>query len=265
MGEMIFRPLIEDMTWSYSRIKTFNDCPYRFFLKYIHEPKVPEIDQFYSSYGSFMHKIIERYYKHELSKEDMTMVFLSGFHENVKGMRPPVGVVEKYIRCGVDYLNSFSPFRFNMIDVERVVYFEINGIKMTGVLDYIGELDGEYYIVDNKSRNLSKRSSRAKPTAKDRELDDMLRQLYLYSAYVRQEYGKFPKALCFNCFRSNTFIEEPFNMDAYEATIRWVEEKIEEIKDTEDFEPNIEFFPCLYICGVHNDCVYADSLRDRRK
>jgi len=29
IGDVSYLPLIEDMVWSYSRIKTFEDCPYR--------------------------------------------------------------------------------------------------------------------------------------------------------------------------------------------------------------------------------------------
>ena len=72
MGEISYRPLIEDMTWSFSRIECFNDCPYRWFLKYIKRYK--ETPQFYSSYGSFMHKLIEQFYKGELTKEEIEEV-----------------------------------------------------------------------------------------------------------------------------------------------------------------------------------------------
>lgn len=69
MGNMCYKPLIDDMTWSYSRIEAFNDCPYRFFLRYIKRHK--ETDKFYASFGSFMHKLLEQYYKGELKQEDM--------------------------------------------------------------------------------------------------------------------------------------------------------------------------------------------------
>ena len=29
MSDMVYRELIKDMTWSFSRIECFNDCPYR--------------------------------------------------------------------------------------------------------------------------------------------------------------------------------------------------------------------------------------------
>lgn len=263
MGEVSYLPLIEDMVWSYSRIESYDDCPYRFFLKYI--SKCTDTDKFYATYGSFMHKLIEKYYKGELSKDEMLTEFLTGFSSNVKGVRPPENTVQKYIKCGAEYLRSFQPFKYKMIDVEKRVDFDIDGLRFIGYIDYLGEDCGEYYIVDNKSRDLKPRSNRTKPTAKDRELDSMLKQLYIYSAAVKQEYGKFPKALCFNCFRTGVFIEEPFREDAYVEAINWAKNKVEEIKATDDFYPNREFFSCYYICGVSDDCIYDQVAREERR
>lgn len=254
MGETLYRPLIEDMTWSYSRIECFNDCPYRFFLKYI--KKCEETPQFYASYGSFMHKLLEKYYKNELNKEEMQTKFLFDFSKEVQGPRPQESTVRKYIDLGLRYLEQFRPFPFNMIDVEKKVEFKIHGKPFIGFIDYLGEKDGELYIVDNKSRELKPRSKRATPTVKDRELDEMLKQLYIYSAAIKEEYGKFPKSLCFNCFKNQTFIEEPFNMAAYERAIQWALSEIESIESAEDFYPSIDYFGCYYICGVHDDCCY---------
>lgn len=263
MGEVSYLPLIEDMVWSYSRIESFNDCPYRFFLKYI--SKCKDADKFYASYGSFMHKLIENYYRGILSKDEMLTEFLTGFSKNVKGTRPQESTVQKYIRCGVEYLKGFQPFKYPMVEVEKRVEFEIEGLKFVGYIDYLGEENGEYYIIDNKSRDLKPRSNRDKPTVKDKELDSMLKQLYIYSVAVKQEYGKFPKALCFNCFKSGVFIEEPFREEAYNEAISWVKRSVADIKSTDDFYPNREFFSCFYICGVSDDCVYDQMAREERR
>lgn len=254
MGEISYRPLIEDMLWSYSRIECFNDCPYRWFLKYI--KKCEETPQFYSSYGSFMHKLIEQFYRGELTKEEMQTKFLFDFSKEVQGIRPQEGTVKKYIECGLQYLKRFEPFPYTMLGVEKKVNFEIGDIPFVGFIDYLGEKDNELYIVDNKSRDLKPRSGKKQPTVKDRELDEMLRQLYIYSAAVKQEYGKFPKALCFNCFKAGTFIEEPFNEKAYNEAIEWANKNIEDIKNADDFYPNVEFLSCYYICGVSDECCY---------
>lgn len=256
MSEMIYRPLIEDMTWSYSRIKCFEDCPYRFYLKYISGCK--EAPQFYASYGSFMHKLIEEFYKGIITKEEMLTKFLFGFQENVIGRRPQQSTVEKYIQLGIEYLKGFTPFPYNMVAVEKKVEFELGGKKFIGFIDYLGKKDGEYYIVDNKSRELKPRSGRKKPTVKDQELDEMLKQLYLYAAAIKQEYGKFPKALCFNCFKNRVFIEEPFSEKKFSETVEWFLKTIDNIADENEFLPYLDFFSCNYICGVNNDCCYYE-------
>lgn len=256
MSEMIYRPLIEDMTWSYSRIKCFEDCPYRFYLKYISGCK--EAPQFYASYGSFMHKLIEEFYKGIITKEEMLTKFLFGFQENVLGRRPQQSTVEKYIQLGIEYLKGFSPFPYNMVAVEKKVEFELRGKKFIGFIDYLGEKDGEYYIIDNKSRELKPRSGRKKPTVKDQELDEMLKQLYLYAAAVKQEYGKYPKALCFNCFKNQVFIEEPFSEEKFSETVEWFLKTIDDIADENDFLPYFDFFGCNYICGVNGECCYYE-------
>lgn len=253
---MIYRPLIEDMTWSYSRIKCFEDCPYRFYLKHISGCK--EVPQFYASYGSFMHKLIEEFYRGNLTKEEMLTKFLFDFQTEVQGERPKESTVSKYIQCGVEYLRGFSPFPYTMVDVEKKVTFEIGGKKFIGFIDYLGEKDGEYYIVDNKSRELKPRSKRAKPTVKDQELDEMLKQLYLYSAAVKQEYGKFPKALCFNCFKNGVFIEEPFSEKVFSETVEWFLKTIDDIADENDFLPYLDYFSCKNICGVKDECCYYE-------
>ena len=254
--------IADGFVWSYSRIECFCDCPYRFFLKYF--AGVKEKPLFYSSYGSFIHKLIEQYYKGTLTKDEMVTRFLMDFSKEVRGTRPQESTVTKYIQCGCEYLRSFQPFRFNMIDVEKRVEFNIDGIPFVGFIDYLGEEDGELVIVDNKSRDLKPRSKRAKPTLKDQELDSMLKQLYIYSAAVKQEYGKFPKLLCFNCFRTGTFIEEPFNEDAYNAAIEWAKKQVEDIKDADDFYPQIDYFSCNFICGVDKECEYYESYKSQR-
>lgn len=248
---------MEDMTWSYSRVASFDSCPYAWFLGYIKH--VEEEPQFYSSYGSFVHKLLEQYYNGELTKDQLAPTFLFGFKQEVKGDRPSEAIVEKYIKRGLEYFDKFVPFPYNMVAVEKEVKFEIDGLSFIGYIDFLGEKDGEFVIIDHKSRDLKPRSKRSKPTENDKLIDKMLRQLYLYSTSVKNEYGKFPVKLCFNCYKAGTFIEEPFNMDAYNEAVEWAKRHIELIKDTEKFPPNIDFFNCKYLCGYGKECCYWEN------
>jgi len=257
LADISYRPLIDDMVWSYSRIACYQQCGYKWFCKYIRGER--EAPRFYTSYGSFLHKLIESYYRGSLKKSDMKMKFLTDFSTEVQGARPSEKIVQSYIEKGIAYLESFEPFPYNMIDVEMEVKYEINGIPFIGYIDYLGEKDGELYIVDNKSRDLKPRSTRKKPTKKDEELDEMLVQLYLYAAAVEQIYGKFPKSLCFNCFKSGVFIEEPFVREKYDEAIKWALDMIGEIKEDENFRPSVEYFGCIHLCGLTSDCEYWNN------
>ena len=217
---------------------------------------------YYSSYGSFMHKLIERYYKGEINREQMKVEFLTGFSKEVRGDRPSEKVVSSYISDGQKFIDTFVDIPYNILDVEKRLEFSICGKKWVGVIDIIGEKDGELYIIDNKSRALKPRSKRKKPTGNDRDLDEMLKQLYVYAAAVEQAYGKLPKALCFNCFRNNTFIEEPFDADIYESVISEFTNMINRIEgsELEDFYPRIDYFYCNYLCGFSHECEYCSNI-----
>ena len=254
MGEISYRPLVESMTWSYSRLSCFDDCPYKFFLKYIRREE--ELPKFYSSYGKFIHSLLERFYKGELTKEEMQLRYLLDFQKEVVGSRPQASTVEKFIKQGSDYLETFSPLPYRMIAVEDKVDFTFAGLPFVGIIDYVGEQDGKIYLVDNKSRELKPRSKRKTPTVKDKELDEMLRQLYIYSEAVFQKYGKYPDYLCFNCYRNGAFIQEPFDKKMYDATVDWVRSRYETIADEEEFPPYVEFFACSQICGFSDECCY---------
>lgn len=227
------------------------------FLKYI--SKCQDEPMFYASYGSFIHKIIELYYKGVITKDQMLTKFLTEFSSEVKGDRPSANIVQSYIKSGIDYFTGFSPFEYDPVAVEKKISFDINGYNFVGYIDFLGLKNGEYYIVDNKSRNLKQRSKRKNPTLKDQELDDMLKQLYLYSAGVYQEFGTYPKALCFNCFKNKTFIKEQFDINAYHKALDWAKESIEKIKTAEEFAPKCDYFYCKYLCGVNSSCCYYDE------
>lgn len=256
MGDMIYRPLIEGMTWSYSRLHSFEQCKYGWFLRYIHGTEKEE--KFYASYGTFIHKLIELYYRGIFTASELKDAFVSGFSGNVIGTRPSDSIVTKHIAAGIRYFKNFRPVPFHVLEVEKKIRFEIDRIPMVAIIDILGEENGELVIVDNKSRDLKPRSHRGKPTAQDRTLDEMLRQLYIYAGAVKSEYGKFPSALCFNCFKTGVFIREPFQKERYDEAVRWAKERIEEIKSEEDFNPNPEYFFCKFLCDVSYDCIYKD-------
>lgn len=256
MGDVIYRPLIEGMTWSYSRAHSFEQCKYGWFLKYIHKTKGQ--DRFYTSYGSFVHRLIEWFHRGLFTASELLDIFISDFSSSVKGDRPKDSIVEKYIKAGTAYFKTLKPYPFKIIAVEEKIRFNIDGIPVVAVIDAIGEENGELIVIDNKSRDLKPRSNRERPTVNDKTLDEMLRQLYIYAGAVKFKYGKFPTKLCFNCFKNKTFIEEPFIESKYLEAIQWFKDRVEEIKSEEDFNPTLDYFFCKYLCDVNYNCIYNE-------
>lgn len=258
MGESIYKPLIDAMQWSYSRLKSFEQCRYAWYLKYLYG--LQEKPNFYASYGSFVHKLIEKYYRDEISHQDLFTAFLVGFPFEVKGRRPKQNIVEKYLNAGASYFKNFRPFPFQKISVEEKIGFSIGSKNFIGFIDLVGEKDGDLIIIDHKSRDLKPRGHGTKPTAKDAELDEFLKQLYLYSVGIEQKYGRLPKKLCFNCFKCGNFIEEDFDCGAYGAAKEWALETISKIETTEDFYPNLDWFYCTNLCGFRDNCCYYELI-----
>ena len=194
-----------------------------------------------------------------IPKEQLQETYLSGFRENVTG-RPPSGkVFNSYFFDGLRYLESFEPFPYKTEATEVKAEFDIDGIPLVGFIDYVGRAeDGSLVIVDNKSRALKSRSKRDKPTKTDLELDKYLTQLYLYSEAVKKLYGVFPKTLCFNCFRTNMLIREPFRKEAYDNAVGWFKGVVSDAANADKFPPSAEWFKCRFLCDCRDACVYYD-------
>ena len=254
MGEIHYAPVIQDMVWSYSRIQCFEECPYRWFLKYICGLKGKE--QFFASYGSFMHKLIERHYTEGKTPAQLSDLYLCGFQNQVRGDAPNSRVFGSYFMSGLEYLRNFTPFPYRPLAVEGRVDFRLGGLPFVGYIDFLGERDGELYLVDNKSRNLKPRSSRPKPTKTDAELDEYLRQLYLYSIPVKEMFHQYPARLEFNCFRTRQLISEPFREEELERAKQWASDRISKIANNNDWPPKMDFWKCKHICAFHDECEY---------
>lgn len=254
MSDSIYAPLVRDMTWSYSRVKTYENCPYKFYLRYILGRKPSRA--FFAEYGSFVHSLLERYYKGEIRRQDLPAEYLIGFSDAVTSKAMSGKVFNSYFNDGLRYFREFVPVEGGIVKTEGKVDGEIDGIRFTGVVDLTVD-DGEnLMIVDHKSRALKPRSKRAKPTKSDEELDEMLIQLYLYVPLIEKTYWRVPKTLAFNCFRTGTLIKEPFDNGKFESAKAWLKNGVEKIATDSDFDPEPEYFKCHNLCEMCEHCEY---------
>lgn len=216
---------------------------------------------FFSDYGLFMHEIIAEYLSGGLRRDELAGYYLANFKSRVSAAAPNPGIFSSYFEQGLSYLKSVEPLEVRPLAVEQEVCFSVDGVPFTGFIDCVAESDSGLVVIDHKSRALKPRSKRKKPTQMDRELDDYLRQLYLYSVAVRDLYGEYPEELRFNCFRTNTVIRERFREDALERTKVWALGSIRKIEKNKEWPPDMDYWKCRYLCGHKEHCEYFQSNR----
>lgn len=259
-NDIIYKPLIDDMTWSYSRLSSYESCPYMWKLTYIDE--IPKEDMFYTKYGSLMHEILQEFLNGK-DESQLKTDFVIGFTELAQGGiygKPKINVINNYLTTGLEFLNNGLPQFAQEIEnaeikcVEKRFYFKIKEIKFVGICDLVIEKDNKLILIDHKSHNLKQKSGRKKPTVADGELDKYLRQLYLYSQPLYEAYGRYPEELWFNCFRTGTIVKERFNEKAFEESCKWAKNLVDKISNDNEFEENYSYFFCNYICDKHESC-----------
>ena len=265
MNGVNYEPLLRSMTWSFSRLNSYHQCPYAWYLHYMMLEK--EQEQFYASFGSFCHELIADFYCGRLKKEELLPEFLQGFPYRVRGQRPSAEIERKYLDQGAKYFETFDPFPLKTVFVEQEETFQAGGVQMKGVMDYLGaDADGRLILVDHKSADLKPRSTNGKRRASDQKLDETLRQLYLYSTFIHYKFGEFPKELWLNCFRTGVLIREPFHEGRYEEAVQWAENTVEKICRDSEFLPADDFYYCKWICGVHDACdLYEEEYGNGRR
>lgn len=244
------------MVWSYSRISAYENCPYGFFMKYIKKLKGKRL--FFSDYGSFIHQIIQKYLTGELRKEELVDYYLSTFRRSVIGKAPSSTIFKNYFSDGIKYLETIPPLGEELIGVEKKVSFSVGDKPFVGIIDKVSRTSEGICITDNKSRALKERSGRRKPTKSDEELDNYLRQLYLYAIAIENEFLEKPKYLIFNCFRTRKQIVEPFRDDDYEQTKVWALGSIKKITETDEWNPKLDAFKCRNLCEFCDLCEYFE-------
>lgn len=239
---------VEKMTFSFSRLNSFdNGCKYCWFENYANKRRDSEQNAF-AEYGLLMHEILEGLDGGEMMLWDAIPKFEEGFPK-IKSF-PPLGKTnlrKVYYRQGIEYLSNYRiDDRYEVVSVEEKVEININGYNFVGFIDKLlrDKSDGGYVVLDHKSKSKFKSKKEQKEYA---------RQLYLYSAYVKEKYGEYPKMLVFNMFRYGLEVPILFSMKDFKEAIKWMVDVIERIKTAETFPVSDDKFFREVLCGFRED------------
>lgn len=235
------------MLWSYSRIEIYESCPHEFLLTYLMQ-KHP-CDNAFSQFGILIHGILQRYLEGKLEIWNVLHEYESQYYLNVINDFPysKTDLNESYYHSGYEYFRNFVGFEedWNVLAVERKFITEIQSRKWTGVIDAVFDGKDGIVIMDHKSKNGFKSK---------KEKQRYLRQLYLYSIWVKEQYGEYPSKLCFNLFRKRNIVLHDFRIDELKEAIDWQENVIQSIYQDSIFYRQTSEFYCRNLCGMRHIC-----------
>ena len=196
---------IQKMTWSFSRLRAYDQCPEMFYRSYIlHEPRQ---ENAFNQYGSFCHSIYERFFKGDLFSFECGSVFRREWALYVTEDFPVFSkkdMESSWFEAAENAFDSIEdlPDYFRVAGVEMPVSVNLTlgsrTLPFRGVVDLLllDTRNGSYHIVDHKSHSRFRSA---------REKNEYARQLYLY-AYALRENGTIPpgvlRSLSFNLFRA---------------------------------------------------------------
>lgn len=240
--------VLDGLVWSYSNLSAFDTCPKMWYNTYVN--KQEKKDNFFSQYGSFIHSILEKFSKQELDFPDLVPYF-EGNYDNFITEYPPIAKMEaSYYNQALDFLSTFEGFKDETVGTELKMEYQIElyGEKRNFIayIDRLSKDENGYIINDYKSKG--KFSSKA-------EKEKYLRQLYIYSLSVKEKYGVYPYKLKFNHFRTKSETVEIFDENKLLQTLKWADDCVERIYNSEIFVPNHNDFFCNHLCSVSGSCL----------
>ena len=261
--------LLDTMTWSFSRLNSFYNCPYEWKLRYIDCNKSE--NGFFGEYGSLIHKILEKYEKGELSLFELNDYYEEHFSENVPHNAPPnkyVDIKQSYYEKGLDYFNNIDLDldKYEVLGVEKEVRFQIAGKDFVGYIDLLlkEKETGKIIILDHKSASI-KILKNGKVSKSDQEhVREFIRQLCLYAIPIIEEYGHVDE-LWWNLFKDKKWLKMPFNKEDYNEAIQWAKDTLKLIEAEKEWLPNnSSSYYCNYLCGQRNNaCEYKPQLSSK--
>lgn len=252
---------LDDMTWSFSRVNSANQCAYAWYLQYIaeYEPK----PNAYAQYGTVCHETLEKFLKGELDIFNATQYYQERYPEVVTCEFPPnkyVDLGEKTYALGEEYFSNldFDFDKYEILGVERELKFNVGKYPFHGFADVIlkDKETGDIIIADHKTSSF-KYLKNGDVSSKDREhFEQFKKQLYLYSIPLIEEYGKVDY-LCWNMIRDKKIIKIPWNKKEYKETIEWCIQSIKKLENEVLWLPDTsKSFWCGQICSMGNVCTY---------
>lgn len=230
----------EEMIYSFSRLTSYNQCPYSFYLSYI-----AEMEQGNNSWGvggKHSHDVIEAFLKGEIDKDDLADHWMYSMPQlSFPTMKDDY--LFRYLEDCYEFFDNFSGVEEEIIGIEREFLIDIDGIKLRGFIDLETRTeDGNIQLVDWKTSG--------KSSFVGKKLKEKARQLYLYAISQFEHWGMWPNKMQFRMLKyKGEIIEIPFTQKGLNEAKKWLKDTVAKIESDTKFERKEDFFFCRNLCG----------------
>lgn len=153
-----------------SFLETFKTCPYAALLGYIYGIEPAEVDMKARNIGTYMHKVLELYYRNFIGKKviydeallvrTMDMIKKTNEYADVYGFE--LENIESYIKDFIVFDEErMKNSNYIVKEVEKMITIDVDGHKIKGKIDRVDEdtLSGKLLVLDYKKSNYIKKDS----------------------------------------------------------------------------------------------------------
>lgn len=153
-----------------SFLETFKTCPYAALLGYIYGIEPAEVDMKARNIGTYMHKVLELYYRNYIGKKviydeallvrTMDMIKKTNEYADVYGFE--LENIESYIKDFIVFDEErMKNSNYIVKEVEKMITIDVDGHKIKGKIDRVDEdsLSGKLLVLDYKKSNYVKKDS----------------------------------------------------------------------------------------------------------
>ncbi len=230
--------------YSHSRLSTFEQCRYKYKLKYIDKIPSPVKKSVEAHLGECVHDALEWLYKNIISgrvpeMDEVIERYANAWQEKdteemiIVGEAPKQEYFNKGVKFLIDYYVKNTPFQDGTIDTEKRVWINLGEDFPHKVVGYIDRLTynkerNEYEIHDYKTAN----------TLPNKSKFENDRQLALYSIAIKELYGDKPVTLTWHYLNYNIKIISKRTDEQLEELKKDTIKLINEIENTKDFPVN---------------------------
>lgn len=151
-----------DRMWSWSRFNCYRNSPYEYYLSYVKREKEDREDSIYGASGGFAHDILEKFYKKEITYEQLSEEFEDAWTtlviadlkfdrtDEVKNKN----IEEKYVYDLRHFFKAHTPIKHKM-ELERFIIIKVGKYVFQGYIDAVYRNDdGNFNIIDWKTSSL---------------------------------------------------------------------------------------------------------------